>query len=165
MYHISKALDRRLPEMARFLVLARNITILYLVKVLNYISKQCFDKISEVSTMKLKEISTKILSLSIAAKKDIRNDRMCSITQFTLTSVLRQNSTAAGRFLTPLRCPFLHDHDPCHLHFVFALKRLQPWIFACFRWRPLCQHNEEIPWLGGSKKCQRGSKNANQSLG
>ena len=54
MYHISKALDRRLSEIARFLVLARNITILYPVKVLNYISKQFFDKISEVSTMKLK---------------------------------------------------------------------------------------------------------------
>ena len=52
MYHISKTLERRLPKMPRFLVLARNITILYPVKLLNYISKQFLDKISEVLTMK-----------------------------------------------------------------------------------------------------------------
>ena len=51
MYHISKALERRLLEMTRFLVLARNI-ISYPVKILNYISKQFLDKVSEVLTMK-----------------------------------------------------------------------------------------------------------------
>ena len=50
MYHISKTLERRLPKMPRFLVLASNI--LYPVKLLNYISKQFLDKISEVLTMK-----------------------------------------------------------------------------------------------------------------
>ena len=52
MYHISKAFDTRLSQISRFLVLALNITILYPVKILNYISKQFLDKISEVLTMK-----------------------------------------------------------------------------------------------------------------
>ena len=87
--------------------------------------------------------------------KYFRRDRMA---HFALAYFLRQNPSAADRWLTFFRLTLLHDHYRTHFHFPFAPKPLQQWISSSKHESPLQK----------SKACVRAtstsSKYANQSM-